>query len=252
MNRHPIPAVVITCAVSLATAGAAMAAGAATAWPGTAPLAGQWSGTAASTAMRGLTFPVVATVAVSASGRPHGTVHLGAPVDCAGGWVPIRTRGAVTTFAETTPAGVGTECIAGGTTRLSPASGGRLRYVWSKGDAGSVAYLSPQGISGHWTGTIRQADLGPITARIRVVGVRAGQMNGRSEYGAPLSCDGTLVPLGRGTQQRAVFDEKIIHSRSTVCVGSGTTTLTLRADGRLAYRWTGAGEVSTGVLWRAG
>jgi hypothetical protein len=49
-----------------------------------------------------------------------------------------------------------------------------------------------------------------------------------------------------------VFDEEIARSSSTVCVGSGTTTLALRADGRMDYRWTGGGAVSVGVLRRAG
>jgi hypothetical protein len=49
-----------------------------------------------------------------------------------------------------------------------------------------------------------------------------------------------------------VLREQITHSSNPACVGLGTTTVTLRADGRLAYRWTGGGQVSTGVLRRAG
>lgn len=234
-----------------ATAG--HADGGRTAWPGSAPLAGAWAGTARSTAVAGLSFPVRATVAVAATGRPTGRVSLGAPVNCAGGWQPVSTTGRVTTFSEAITARVaGGDCITDGTVRLSPASGGRLRYVWTKGAAGSVAYLDPVGISGTWSGTLAQAGMPPIPARIRVVGVRTGQMQGISRYGAPLSCRGRLEPRGSGSQRRAVLREVITQSTSAVCMGVGVMTLSLRTDGRLGYRWSGGGVVSTGILRRVG
>jgi len=248
---HRRAAMLLTCTALLAAAGTAMADGGRTSWPATADLAGAWAGTAASTTVPDFTFPVTATVAVSATGRPTGLARLGAPVNCGGAWQPVSRSGRATVFSETILDDAGDRCIKDGTVRLSAASGGRLRYVWTKGDAGSVAYLEPQGISGRWVGTITQDGLGAIPARIRVVGVRPGQMAGSSDYAAPLSCGGSLSPL-RGTQRRAVFDEEITHSDNPECIGSGTTTLTLRADGRMAYRWTGGGAVSLGVLRRAG
>jgi hypothetical protein len=229
----------------------ALADGGGTSWPGSALLAGRWSGTAASTEVAGFTFPVSAEVRVAATGRPTGTVVLGAPVNCAGAWVPVSTRGRVTTFSERVrPTGDG-ECIDDGTVRLSPASRGRLRYVWTKGDAGSVAYLSPTGVSGAWTGTLRQAGDPPVPVSLRITGVRAGQMEGRSRYGAPFSCTGRLVPRGAGTQSSATFTEVITRSGSDRCVGIGTMRVRLRSDGRLAYRWTGGGVTSTALLTRA-
>lgn len=231
------------------TAAADGGAGTSTAWPGSAALAGAWTGTATSTTDSTFTFPASATVEVSATGRPTGRSYLGAPVDCSGTWIPVSRSGATFTFTESITQKVGTTCINGGTVRLSAASGGRLRYAWSKGDGGSVAFLRPAGVSGLWSGTLRQAGLAPTPVRIRVVGVRAGQMQGTSRYGAPLSCSGTLTPV-RGTQRRTVLAERITRSTSTDCLGTGTMTLSLRPDGRLAYRWTGGGLVSTAILGR--
>lgn len=250
MTSRPT-ALILTCTALLAAAGTAMADGGHTSWPSTAALAGTWTGTATSTAVADFTFPVTATIAVSETGRPTGGAVLGPPVNCAGNWTPVSRSGLVATFAERILADQGDRCIKGGTVRLSPASGGRLRYVWMKGNAGSVAYLRPAGLSGRWVGTITQRGLGVIPARIRVVGVRRSQLAGSTDYGAPLSCGGSLTPIGRGTQRRAVFDEEITHSSNPACVGSGTTTLTLLPRGRMAYRWTGGGEVSTGILRRA-
>ena len=241
---------VLGCTALLATSGTALADGGRTAWPATAGLAGAWSGTASSTTVADFTFPVTATVAVSATGRPTGSVRLGAPVGCAARWLPMTTSGRTTIFSEAVVGDPGDRCIDGGTVRLSTASGGRLRYAWTKGTDGSVGYLLPRGISGRWAGTITQAGMGAIRARIRVVGVRRGQMAGASDYSTPLACGGALIPVGPGSQRRAVFDEEITRSANPDCVGSGTTTLTLRADGRLAYRWTGGGQVSTGILRR--
>ena len=238
--------------VASAAAGPAMADGGRTAWPGSALLAGAWSGTAASTTDSDFTFPVRATVAVAATGRPTGRVSLGAPVNCAGSWSPVSRSGAVTTFSEDITSEVpGGQCITGGTVRLSPASKGRLRYAWTKGDAGSVAYLEPVGVSGHWVGTLRQAGMPAVPVRLRVVGVSSGQMHGTSRYGAPFDCRGRLEPLGTGSQERAVLREVIVQSASANCVGIGTMTLGMRDDGRLAYRWEGGGLVSTAVLSRA-
>jgi hypothetical protein len=250
MTRRPM-AVLLTCTAVLTASATAVADGGRSSWPATAPLAGAWSGTASSTSAADFTFPVTASVAVSATGRPTGVVRLGDPINCSARWIPVSTSGRATVFSESIAANAGDKCVNNGTVRLSSASDGRLRYVWRKGDAGSVGYLEPRGLSGWWTGRITQDGLGAISARIRVVGVRPGQMAGASDYSAPLSCGGTLVPRG-GTQQRAVFDEEIARSSSTVCVGSGTTTLALRADGRMDYRWTGGGAVSVGVLRRAG
>ena len=231
----------------------AMADGGRTAWPGSALLAGAWSGTASSTSDPDFTFPVTATVSVAATGRPTGTVELGAPVNCVGGWGPVSAAGRVTTFAEDIVSRVpGGDCIKNGTVRLSAASGGRLRYVWTKGDDGSVAYLKPVGVSGAWIGTLSQAGLGTVPVRIRVVGVRAGQIHGVSSYAAPLACGGRLEPQGAGSQRRAVLREVITRSASTACVGVGTMTVAMRSDGRLSYRWEGGGVVSTATLKRAG
>lgn len=242
----------ITAVAAAATAAPALADGGRTAWPGSAPLAGAWSGTATSTTKADFTFPMRATVSVASTGRPTGRVDLGAPVNCAGRWVPVSGSGRVTTFTEDITSEVpGGQCINDGVVRLSPASGGRLRYVWSKGDAGSVAYLDPVGISGAWSGTVRQSGLPPIPARVRVVGVSSGQMHGVSRYGASLDCTGHLEPLGKGTQSRAVVRETIVRGAGPDCVGVGTITLALRSADRLAYRWEGGGDVSTGILRRA-
>lgn len=215
-------------------------------------LSGAWAGVASSTTDAAFTFPVSAVVAVSATGRPTGRIVLGAPVNCRGTWSPVSTSGRVATFAEDITSAVeGGECLTGGTVRLSGASGGRLRYVWSKGGAGSVAYLTPVGISGTWVGTVIQGDLGAMPARIRVNGVRRGQMPGATRYAAPLACGGVLTPTGAGTQRAATFNERITRTSSSVCIGEGITTLRMRADGRLNYRWAGSGEVSSGVLRRA-
>ena len=231
----------------------AMADGGRTAWPGSALLAGAWSGTASSTSNPDFTFPVTTTMSVAATGRPTGTVHLGAPVNCAGTWNPLSSAGRVTAFAEEIASRVpGGDCIKGGTVRLSAASEGRLRYVWTKGDDGSVAYLDPVGVSGAWVGTLTQAGLGTVPVRIRVVGVSAGQMHGVSSYAAPLACSGRLEPQGTGSQRRAVLREVITRSASTACVGVGTMTVSMRSDGRLSYRWEGGGVVSTATLRRAG
>ncbi len=250
----------ITTALAVATvftipivATPASADGGRTSWPGTALLSGAWTGTAASTTQASFTFPISADIAVSATGRPTGKVILGAPVNCRGIWSPVSTTGRVTSFTEYITSDIAdSKCITAGTVRLSAASGGRLRYAWTKGSGGSVAYLVPTGISGTWTGNIQQGGLGAMRTRIRVNGVRRGDLPGSSTYAAPLSCGGVLTPLGAGTQRAATFGERIVRSSSTVCVGTGTTTLRLRSDGRLAYRWTGGGEVSTGVLRRAG
>jgi len=241
---------IATCALMAAPE---VADGGRTAWPGSALLAGAWSGTASRTSNVDFTFPVTATVSVAATGRPTGTVDLGAPVDCDGTWSPMSTTGRVTTFAEDITSKVpGGKCMDGGTVRLSPASGGRLRRVWTKGDDGSVAYLDPVGVSGAWVGTLTQAGLGTVPMRMRVVGVSAGQLHGVSLYGAPLSCSGRLEPQGTGSQRRAVLREVITRSASTVCLGVGTMTVAVRSDGRLSYRWEGGGVVSTATLRRAG
>ncbi|MBM3634985.1 MAG: hypothetical protein FJW99_06830 [Actinobacteria bacterium] len=240
-----------TCAL---VAAPAVADGGRTAGPGSALLAGAWSGTASSTSDADFTFPLKTTMSVAATGRPAGTVDLGAPVNCLGTWTPVSTTGRVTTFAEDITSKVpGGDCIMGGTVRLSPAGGGRLRYVWTKGDDdGSVAYLDPVGVSGAWTGTLTQAGLGRVPMRLRVVGVSAGQMHGMSYYDAPLSCSGRLEPQGSGSQRRAVLREVITRSASSVCVGIGTMTVSMRSDGRLSYRWEGGGVISTATLRRAG
>lgn len=239
-----------TCAL---VAAPALADGGRTAWPGSALLAGAWSGTASSTSNAAFTFPLKTTMTVAATGRPTGTVDLGAPVNCAGTWTPVSTTGRVTTFTEGITSKVpGGDCIKDGTVRLSPASGGRLRYVWTKGDDGSVAYLDPVGVSGAWTGTLTEAGLGTVPMRIRVVGVSAGQLHGMSYYDAPLSCSGRLEPQGTGSQRRAVLREVITRSASSVCLGIGTMTVAMRSDGRLSYRWERGGVVSTATLRRAG
>lgn len=249
--RSIVGAVVAGTALAV-VASPALADGGRTAYPGSALLAGAWSGTAASTTSAGFTFPVAATVSVAATGRPSGTVDLGAPVNCTGTWSPVSTSGPVTIFAEDITSRVpGGICITGGTVRLSPASNGRLRYGWTQGADGSVAYLDPVGVSGAWTGTLVQAGLGRVPVRLRVVGVSSGQMHGVSTYDAPLDCRGRLEPLGIGSQKRAVLREVITRSASTRCVGVGTMTLALRADGRLSYRWEGGGLVSTATLARA-
>lgn len=252
MTRCTTTLLIAAIAVPVAAA-PAMADGGRTSWPGTALLSGAWTGTAASTTQSSFTFPISADIAVSVTGRPTGKVILGAPVNCRGIWSPVSTTGRVTRFTEDITSDIAdSKCITAGPVRLSAASGGRLRYVWTKGSGGSVAYLVPTGISGTWTGTIRQGGLGAMRARIRVNGVRRGDLPGSSTYAAPLSCGGVLTPLGAGTQRAATFGERIIRSPSAVCVGTGITMLRLRSDGRLAYRWTGGGEVSTGVLRRTG
>jgi hypothetical protein len=252
MTPRSIATVIASVAAMGALPAAAVADGGRTSWPGTAALAGAWSGTAASTAITGFTFPVMAEIAVADTGRPTGRVVLGAPVNCRGTWTPVSTTGRVTSFAEDITSDIaGTRCLTGGTVRLSTASGGRLRYRWSRGDAGSVAYLVPRGISGTWRGTVQQGGLGSMQATIRVNGVRRGDMPGRTRYAAPLACGGDITPIGAGTQRAATFRERITQSASPTCVGIGTTILRMRADGRLAYRWTGGGEVSTGIFRRA-
>jgi len=254
MRRALLPITTIVAAVTIGAAAAcpALADGGRTAWPGSSLLAGAWTATATSTTDSAFTFPMSAVVSVAATGRPTGTVTLGAPVNCAGDWTPVSTTGRVTTFSEDIISRVpGGECISHGTVRLSPASDGRLRYAWTKGSGGSVAYLEPVGVSGRWVGSLTQAGLGTAPMRLSVVGVSDGQMHGTSRYGAPLDCRGNLSPIGTGSQKRAVLRETITRSASSNCVGTGTMTVSMRSDGRLAYRWTGGGLVSTATLRRA-
>ena len=141
----------------------------------------------------------------------------------------------------------------GGPTGHGP---GRL-CVWTKppdgvqNSAATLAVLGdfvPMGISNVASQPVGSNSLDNT---LRIIDVRAGQMEGRSRYGAPLSCTGRLVPRGAGTQSAATFTEVITRSASSRCVGIGTMRLRLRSDGRLAYRWTGGGVTSTALLTRA-
>lgn len=251
---HRTRALTCACATAIGlvvAAAPALGDGGRTAWPGSSLLAGDWSATARSTTAPDLTFPVRATISVASTGRPTGTVDLGSPIDCTGRWSPVSVSGRITTFSESITSKLpGGECIDGGNVRLSPASGGRLRYSWAKGGGGSVAYLDPVGISGAWTGRLSTGT--PASVHLRIVGVSGGEMQGTVRFGAPLGCRGVIIPQGNGSQKRAVAVERITSNPTGACVDLGTDTFTLRADGRLAYRWQSGGDISTAILSRAG
>lgn len=230
-----------------AVAFAAMAS-VATAWTGAGLIGGTWNGLGRSVTQPDITFPVHGNISIAADGTPSGTARLGAPLNCTVRWTPIRQTGAVTLFRETVTAQTGTICKDGGMVRLSPASDGRVRYVWTKGDLTSVAYLD--GLTGQWTGTVTADDGGHFKANVIIRGTTKGGIEGSVGYGPPPACTGRWVPLGTNTPGWRRFTEVITRSSSTFCQGLGTSSVRLRSDGRLQYHWVGGPYSTTGVLTR--
>ena len=233
-------------------AGVALAASAsgASAWTGAGLIGGTWNGTGQSVAQPDITFPVQANVTVAVNGTPSGDARLGAPLNCSVHWAPVRQTRGVTLFRETVTAQTGTICRDGGMVRLSPASGGRLRYVWTKGDLTSVGYLN--GLAGQWQGAVTSRDGQRFRANVIVRGTASGGLEGSVGYGAPLSCTGRWIPLGTNAPGWRRFTEVITRSSSTFCQGLGTASVRLRSDGRLQYHWMGGPYSTTGVLDRVG
>ena len=228
----------------------AASASAASAWTGAGLLGGTWNGTGQSVAQPDITFPVQANVTVAADGTPSGNARLGAPLNCSVHWAAVRQSGAVTVFRETVTAQTGTICKDGGVVRLSPASDGRLRYVWTKGDLTSVGYLN--GLAGQWQGTVTADDGGHFRANLIIRGTTRGGIEGSVGYGPPPACTGRWIPLGTNAPGWRRFTEVITRSSSTFCQGLGTSSVRLRSDGRLQYHWAGGPYSTTGVLDRVG
>jgi len=233
----PITAVALAATASVATA-----------WTGARPIGGTWNGTARSVTDASITFTVLGNVSIGTDGRPTGRADLGAPLNCSVRWTPVRQTAGVTTFRETVTATRSTLCKDGGMVNLSRAADGTLRYHWTKGDLASIAYL--EGISGHWRGVGHSAGGGRFTTDLIVRGTVLGGIEGSVGYGPPLTCSGRWVPLGGNTPGWHRFTEVITQSHTKGCVGTGTASVALRTDGRLQYRWTGGGYVTTAVLDR--
>jgi hypothetical protein len=238
----------LTIPITLTAVAFAASASVASAWTGAGLIGGTWNGLGQSVTQPDITFPVHGNIAIAADGTPSGTARLGAPLNCTVRWTPIRQTGAVTLFRETVIAQTGTICKDGGMVRLSPASDGRVRYVWTKGDLTSVAYLD--GLTGQWTGTVTADDGGHFKANVIIRGTTKDGIEGSVGYGAPLTCTGRWIPLGANTPGWRRFTEVITRSSSTFCQGLGTSSVRLRSDGRLQYHWAGGPYSTTGILNR--
>lgn len=243
MRRTTVPLIAATAAA------AAIAAGTAGAWTGAGLVGGTWHGTLQSKADPSFTFPVHTTITIGADGTPHGITHLQSPLACDGRWTPTAQRGAVTTFSEAIFDNHGTRCLDDGTVQVSPASGNRLRYVWTKGDLASVGYL--EGVSGTWRGEVVEKGGTPIAMTVTIRGTARGGVEGSVGYGRPLTCSGRWVPRDATSQPGwNTFTEVITRTASRVCMGVGRTAVRLRADGRLQYRWTDGPYATNGTLTR--
>jgi hypothetical protein len=219
------------------------------AWTGAGLIGGTWNGIAASATDPSFTFPIQANVWVGSDGTPRGQARLGAPLNCSLKWTARRQQGAVTIFSETVTHQVGHLCEDGGTVRVSTASGGRVRYVWRKGALSSLGYLD--GIAGSWAGMLAGSGNTHFPANLIIRGTTRGGIEGSVGYGSPLSCSGRWTPLSGNTPGWRRFTETITRSSSRFCVGVGAASVRLRRDGRLQYRWTSGGLLTTGVLTRA-
>ena len=239
MRKLIIPITVVALAATASVAAA---------WTGARPIGGTWNGTARSVTDTSVTFTVHGNISIGADGRPSGRAELGAPLNCSVRWTPVRQTAGVTTFRETVTATRSTLCEDGGRVNLSRAADGTLRYRWTNGDLASIAYLD--GISGHWRGVGRTAAGGRVTTDLIVRGTVLGGIEGSVGYGPPLTCSGYWVPLSGNTPGWRRFTEVITQSHTTACVGIGTASVAIRTDGRLQYRWTGGGYVTTAVLNR--
>ena len=239
MRKLIIPITVVALAATASVAAA---------WTGARPIGGTWNGTARSVTDTSVTFTVHGNISIGADGRPSGRADLGAPLNCSVRWTPVRQTAGVTTFRETVTATRSTLCEDGGRVNLSRAADGTLRYRWTNGDLASIAYLD--GISGHWRGVGRTAAGGRVTTDLIVRGTVWGGIEGSVGYGPPLTCSGYWVPRSGNTPGWRRFTEVITQSHTTACVGIGTASVAIRTDGRLQYRWTGGGYVTTAVLNR--
>lgn len=232
-----------------AGAAALMAAAPAVAWSGAGLVGGTWHGTLQSKANPSFTFPVQASISVAANGRPTGITHLQAPLACDGRWTPTAQHGAVTTFSEVIFDNHGTQCLDNGTVQVSPASGNRLRYVWTKGDLASFGYL--QGVSGTWRGVVQEGDGTRVHMSAVIRGTTRQGIEGSVGYAAPLTCSGRWVPTdATGQPGWRHYTEVITRSASADCVGVGQVAVRLRADGRLAYHWHSGPYRTSGILHR--
>jgi len=234
--------------ITLMAVAFAASASVASAWTGAGLIGGTWNGLGQSVTQPDITFPVHGNISIAADGTPSGTARLGAPLNCTVRWTPLRQTGAVTLFRETVIAQTGTICKDGGMVRLSPASDGRVRYVWTKSDLTSVAYLD--GLAGQWTGTVTADDGGHFKANVIIRGTTKDGIEGSVGYGAPLTCTGRWIPLGTNMPGWRRFTEVITRSSSTFCQGLGTSSVRLRSDGRLQYHWAGGQYSTTGILDR--
>ena len=235
--------------LTLALVATAAAASPAMAWTGAGLVAGTWHGTAQSRAKPDFTFPVQANVSLAADGTPSANVQLQSPLGCRVHWTATAQRGAVTTFAETIVRDPLHKCTAGGTVTLSPASGGRVRYVWTQGDLASFGYLD--GLAGQWHGTVTQRNGRSVTMTAIVRGTTLGGIQGSVGYGPALSCSGRWVPTDATPAPGwRHFTERITRTSSANCVGLGNVALRLRSDGRLQYRWWSGPFRTVGTLDR--
>jgi hypothetical protein len=103
-------------------------------------------------------------------------------------------------------------------------------------------------VAGTWSGTLEQQGMKPFTVRVTIASAQAPAQNPVRYTG--LNCSGSWdfqSREGAGYHFREVID----RGTSPECKGVGDVTVTPRGS-RLAYRFTGGGVTSTGLLSRTG
>jgi hypothetical protein len=103
-------------------------------------------------------------------------------------------------------------------------------------------------IAGTWSGTLEQRGQKPFTVRATIASPTVPAQNPVSYTG--IRCSGTWdfqSREGAGYHFREVIDA----DKGGSCKGVGDVTVTPRGD-RLAYRFTGGGVTSRGLLARSG
>jgi len=103
-------------------------------------------------------------------------------------------------------------------------------------------------IAGTWSGTLEQRGIKPFTVRVTIASAQKPAKNPVSYTG--LSCAGTWDFQSR-EEAGYHFREVISRGAGAKCKGVGDVTVTPRGN-RLAYRFSGGGVTSSGVLSRSG
>jgi hypothetical protein len=104
----------------------------------------------------------------------------------------------------------------------------------------------PQAVIGSWEGTLDQKGIRPFPIRVSIVSATDPQEN-IVHYGGQIDCSGTWSYLdAEGPDVR--FRERIDSGAGGDCQGTGTVTVRPQQNRKLAYRFTGGGVTSSGVL----